>query len=371
MPQDDVIIKKTLDCLLKYSEYDAAIVETAGGVLSPAPSGSAQADLYRPLRLPTILVGDFHLGGIATTTSAYESLHMRGYDVLLHIIFMDSEYMNSEYLEDYFWKKKIPTLVLQRPPQQDEDASKDNDAMWSYYSDISSLDTVHKHLHGLVDSHTERLENLETMSDRAVKSIWYPFTQHKNLKSKDILVIDSAYEDNFDVLTSSNDQSVPQLSPAFDASASWWTQGLGHGDPELALTAAHAAGRYGHVMFAGAVHQPALELAEKLLEGHENPKLAKVFYSDNGSTGMEVAIKMALRATGSRYGWGYNQYELDILGLKNSYHGDTIGVMDASEPSTYNEKVDWYEPKGCRCPYECCWKLLTYCQIGLITPRFS
>jgi bifunctional dethiobiotin synthetase / adenosylmethionine---8-amino-7-oxononanoate aminotransferase len=329
-----------------------AIVETAGGVLSPAPSGSAQADLYRPLRLPVILVGDYHLGGIGTTTSAYESLRMRGYDVLLHVIFMEPEYMNSEYLEDYFEDRDIPTLSLQRPPQPARDPEKDNDAMWSYYSNISSLDKVHTHLNRLLSSHQARLADLEGMAEEASHTIWYPFTQHKSIQSKDILTIDSAYEDKFDVyVNKETNGSRACLEPAFDASASWWTQGLGHGNPQLALTAAYAAGRYGHVMFAGAINEPALDLVRRLLAGHENPNLAKVFYSDNGSTGMEVAIKMALRAACDRYGWDHHKEDIEILGLKGSYHGDTIGTMDCSEPSTYNEKVEWYEPKGCKSLY--------------------
>ena len=62
------------------------------------------------------------------------------------------------------------------------------------------------------------------------------------------------------------------------------TAGLGHGDPQLALQAAYAAGRYGHIMFAGATHEPALNLAERVLKGLENPRLTKIFYTDNGST---------------------------------------------------------------------------------------
>jgi dethiobiotin synthetase/adenosylmethionine--8-amino-7-oxononanoate aminotransferase len=137
------------------------------------------------------------------------------------------------------------------------------------------------------------------------------------------------------------------LQPSFDGSASWWTQGLGHGNPSLTLAAAYAASRYGHVMFAEAVHEPALALAEALLlgAGGRNPRLTRVFFSDNGSTGAEVALKMGLRAARFRYGWGAGE-EIGVLGLRGGYHGDTIGAMDCSEPGTFNEKVEWYEGKG-------------------------
>lgn len=123
-------------------------------------------------------------------------------------------------------------------------------------------------------------------------------------------------------------------------------KGLGHGNPRLALEAAHAAGRYGHIMFAGATHEPALLLAERLLEGLANPRLTRVFYTDDGSTATEVGIKMGVRAACKHYGWNGSKETVGVLGLKGSYHGDTIGAMDASEPCVFNEKVDWYRGRG-------------------------
>lgn len=66
----------------KTSRGNLILVETAGGVLSPAPSGELQADAYRPLRLPVVLIGDGRLGGIGSTLSSLESLKVRGYSVL-------------------------------------------------------------------------------------------------------------------------------------------------------------------------------------------------------------------------------------------------------------------------------------------------
>lgn len=114
----------------------------------------------------------------------------------------------------------------------------------------------------------------------------------------------------------------------------------------MALEAAYAAGRYGHIMFAGATHEPALKLAEHVLIGLQNPRLTKVFYTDNGSTATEVGIKMGVRAACKRYGWDGAKEAVGVLGLKGSYHGDTIGAMDASEPCVFNEKVDWYRGRG-------------------------
>lgn len=333
-------------------DVDFALVETAGGVHSPGPNGNSQADLYRPLRLPIVLVADSRLGGISSSISAYESLLVRGYDVQSVLLFRDDYYKNHEYLRDYFRKKSIPLVPLPQPPARpvglDADfLARDEEAMAEYYSNVSKGSEILELLEKLSLKNAERIDRLESMAGRAHDVIWYPFTQHHGMKAKDITVIDSAYDDYFQTYKSDSDKTADgKLRATFDGSASWWTQGLGHGNPDLSLSAAYAAGRYGHVMFAGVIHEPALELAELLLEKLNNPRFQKVFYTDNGSTGMEVAVKMGLRAACHRYGWDASKEEISILGLKGSYHGDTMGVMDCSEPSTYNQKVEWYRGRG-------------------------
>lgn len=310
---------------------------------SPGPNGNSQADLYRPLRLPVVLVADSRLGGISSSIAAYESLLVRGYDVQSVLLFRDEYYRNHEYLGDYFGQREIPLRRLPAPPAREE-GNYDADNMERYYEGVTRGDEVKSLLDEMAVKHQNRLDRLDSMRERAHDLVWYPFTQHHGRTPKDIGVIDSAYDDQFQMYESTDDG--PTTQPAFDGSASWWTQGLGHGNPDLALAAAYAAGRYGHVMFAGNVHEPALQLAERLLQTLDNPRLRKVFYTDNGSTGMEVAVKMGLRAACVRYGWDAHHEDVHILGLKGSYHGDTMGVMDCSEPSTYNRKVEWYRGRG-------------------------
>lgn len=321
------------------------LLETAGGVHSPTPSGTSQADLYRPLRLPICLVADHKLGGISASISAFESLHIRGYDLDAVLQFEDSKYQNHAYLREYFEKKGIRTIAIPTPPKRDSNESEDQETMAEYYEKMSKCDAVKELLDGLSGKQEKRIEDLEDMAGRAYKQIWYPFTQHKDVSEKTILTVDSAYGDFFQTRVPEGSEER-LLSPTFDGSASWWTQGLGHGNPELSLAAAYAAGRYGHVMFAGAINEPSILLAENLLKNMDNPRLQKVFYSDNGSTGMEVAAKMALAASSQRYNFDVPKGEVGILGLKGSYHGDTIGTMDCSEPGIYNEKVHWYQGRG-------------------------
>ncbi|KAL1303162.1 hypothetical protein AAFC00_006589 [Neodothiora populina] len=352
-PIDDrSIIARVYDEIHSYAnDQDAvAVVETAGGVLSPAPSGSVQADLYRTLRLPALLVGDHRLGGIGSTISSWESLHLRGYDVGNVLLFGESYYDNYTYLKDYFAERGIPTLSLPPPPDQAATLEEDEKAMLQYYDATANHQSLSSVVSQIIDAHDSRLKRLTSLPERANDSIWHPFMQHTERNKQNILAIDSAYGDFFQTYSAastptSKDQNI--LNPAFDGSASWWTQGLGHGNPDLALVAAHAAGRYGHVMFASAAHEPAISLAERLLSGVENPRLTRCFYTDNGSTGMEVAVKMGLKAASKRYGWDSNTGDnVEILGLKGSYHGDTIGTMDCSDPSAYNKKVEWYQGRG-------------------------
>lgn len=296
-----------------------------------------------------LLVGDHQLGGIGTTISAWESLHLRGYDVQSVAIFAEDRYDNHSYLRDYFAERNVHTFALPPPPERLTNAEADAVAMREYYDATSDLPPLVDFTSRFTANHDARIAALTSMPEEAHQAIWHPFMQHRERSKDTIVAMDSAYGDYFQTYSTSNAASTTSgdalLKPAFDGSASWWTQGLGHGNPRLALTAAHAAGRYGHVMFGGAVHEPALRLAQTLISDMGNPRLSKVFYSDNGSTGMEVAVKMALRATALRKGWA-SEDEILILGLKGSYHGDTIGTMDLSEPSIFNKKVEWYQGRG-------------------------
>ncbi|RDW71540.1 hypothetical protein BP6252_08103 [Coleophoma cylindrospora] len=325
------------------------LLETAGGIHSPTPASNSQADLYRPLRLPVLLVADARLGGISSSISAFESLHIRGYDIDSILVWENRQYQNHAYLHDYFKPRNIPVLALPPPPPRDNDRARDHEQMSLYYEKVSTLEKIDAFVENLSKNHEARIEKLTSLSTRAESHIWYPFTQHKDLSAKDIMTIDSAYGDFFQAVGQSNAE-VPNseapnlLEPTVDGSASWWTQGLGHGDPQLSLAAAYAAGRYGHVMFAGAIHEPAMSLSELMLQNMHNPRLQRVFFSDNGSTGMEVATKMGLTAASQRY--QHAKHDIGVIGLKGSYHGDTIGAMDCSEPSTFNGKVHWYEGRG-------------------------
>ncbi|KAI6025012.1 hypothetical protein PISMIDRAFT_90179 [Pisolithus microcarpus 441] len=334
-------------------------IETAGGVHSPTLAGTTQLDSYRPLLFPTVLVGDSKLGGISSTISSYESLLLRGYAIDAVILFRDHYYRNYEYLSSYFATRGLRVLSLDPPPPRLDNHAQNAEITEAYYAKLvpGGLDgDIFEAVRHLDDCHTRRIEELDTMPRRTLDTVWWPFVQHGLVNSEtDVTVIDSAWGDFFSVYerasgspskTISNQNSL--LSPQFDSSASWWTQTLGHSTPSLALAAASAAGRYGHVIFPEATHLPALKLAEHLVnEGPGKGWASRAFFSDNGSTGTEVALKMALRAFSAEAVPAMTPVEkqnLGVIGLKGSYHGDTIGAMDATKESTYS--CEWHRPKG-------------------------
>lgn len=319
---------------------------------SPTLSGTTQLESYRPLFLPTVLVGDSKLGGISSTISSYESLILRGYIVDAILIFRDDYYRNYEYLFPYFAERGVHVTSLDPPPSLQGNIDEDISRTEAYYTNLvpKSLDSeIFCALRHLDESHARRIQELDSMPRRTLDTIWWPFVQHGLVQSeKDVTVIDSAWADFFSVYNSSSEPSSSSLlAPKLDGSASWWTQAVGHADPSLALAAANAAGRYGHVMFPQATHLPALKLAERLV--HEGPGVgwaSRAFFTDNGSTGMEVALKMALRSFSitEKELTPADKKDLWIVGLKGSYHGDTIGAMDATEEGVYT--CEWHQSKG-------------------------
>ncbi|ORY98514.1 pyridoxal phosphate-dependent transferase [Syncephalastrum racemosum] len=314
-----------------------AFLETAGGIHSPVMSGTPQSDFYRPLRLPTVLVGDANLGGISTTMASYESMLVRGYDIPTLLLFRNARYRNDEMLARQLPQTHVATVPA--PPAMLEDPVKEQASLSAYYAQLDeALEPVIRHLDRV---HNERFDRLESMAQKSKDVFWWPFTQHKTVK--ETTVIDSAYNDYFTTYRKDPTTGITQAKDMFDSCASWWTQGLGHANPKLTLAAAAASGRYGHVMFPEATNEPALSLAEKVLD--KDKWASRVFISDNGSTALEVSLKMALKATATRYGWD-NATQVDVLGIDGAYHGDTIGTMDACPPNVYNEQVQWYQPRG-------------------------
>lgn len=115
-----------------------------------------------------------------------------------------------------------------------------------------------------------------------------------------------------------------------DAISSWWVNLHGHAHPKIAEAIYRQSLQLEHVLFAGYTHRPAVDFAERLLQMLPG-RMAKIFYSDNGSTAVETAIKMAIGYERKR-----TREKPRILCLEGGYHGDTFGAMSSSGKNCFN-----------------------------------
>lgn len=121
-----------------------------------------------------------------------------------------------------------------------------------------------------------------------------------------------------------------------DVISSWWVNLHGHSHPYIAKAIADQANTLEHVIFAGFTHEPAIRLAERLLEILPDNQ-SKIFFSDNGSTATEVAIKMAFQ-----YFHNQGGERKKIIAIDGSYHGDTFGAMSVGDRGPFTAPFDPY-----------------------------
>jgi len=160
------------------------------------------------------------------------------------------------------------------------------------------------------------LDRTGSLRIRDKTSIWHPFTQMADWEKDDPLIIERG-EGNYLVDTDGDRY--------FDGVSSLWVNLFGHRRKEIDDAVRSQLDTLAHSTFLGLSHPPAIELAEKLLAVAPTG-LARVFYSDNGSTAMEIAIKMAFQYWGQREG---GERKKIFLTLSEAYHGDTIGSVSA------------------------------------------
>jgi len=162
-----------------------------------------------------------------------------------------------------------------------------------------------------------------SLAERDVNVVWHPYTQMKTALPP-IPIVKGEGACLFD----ENGKKY------IDAVSSWWVNIHGHAHPYIAKKVAEQLNKLEHVIFAGFTHQGAVELAERLLKILPQNQ-QKAFYSDNGSTAVEVAIKMCLQ-----YWHNKGETRTKILAFKNAYHGDTFGAMAVSGRSAFTAAFD-------------------------------
>jgi adenosylmethionine-8-amino-7-oxononanoate aminotransferase len=162
-----------------------------------------------------------------------------------------------------------------------------------------------------------------TLAARDLKHVWHPCTQmhdHETVPMVPVVRGEGAY------LVDADGKRY------LDAISSWWTNLFGHANPRIADALAAQARTLEHVIFAGFTHPPAIELAEQLVR-IAPPGLERVFYADNGSSAVEVALKMSFHYWLNQ---GHGE-KTRFIALTGSYHGETLGALSVSDVALYRK----------------------------------
>lgn len=164
--------------------------------------------------------------------------------------------------------------------------------------------------------------NTNSLSSRDHLHIWHPFTPQVGADS------------NIAILKGKGSLLFDEEGQAYiDAISSWWVNLHGHCNAFIADKLKQQLGDLEHVLFSGYTHEPAILLAEKLKA--LLPAMDKVFFSDDGSTAVEVALKMALQ-----YWHNKGETRTKVIAFENAYHGDTFGSMSVGARNIFSRAFE-------------------------------
>ena len=159
---------------------------------------------------------------------------------------------------------------------------------------------------------------MSNLLERDKKVIWHPFSPLKGgfptLPVKKAKGVYLELEDGTQIL---------------DAISSWWVNMYGHGEQELADAFQEQFSKIDHIIFSGFTHEPAIQLAENLIANIKGD-FDKAFFSDDGSTSVEVALKIAIQ-----YHHNLGKPKKKVISLDGAYHGDTFGAMSLAGKSDF------------------------------------
>ncbi len=284
------------------TKYDVLLVEGAGGLLVPLSDNYSVADLIRDMQAEVIIVSRLGLGTINHTLLTIEQARENGLSVR-GVVFSQTNHKFGilEKTNPSEIRKLGKVNVIGTVPYLKNFQLKNVVQACRFKIDLNKILTETK------------VVAPPLLSDWDKKYVWHPFTQMRDWVQENPLVIDRG-EGNYLIDT--------QGRRYLDGVSSLWVNVHGHRKLEIDQAVKNQINKLSHSTFLGLTNTPAIELAKKLVE--IAPKgLEKVFYSDNGSTAVEVAIKMA-------YQYWQNTGKTKkrkLLHLANSYHGDTLGSV--------------------------------------------
>jgi len=281
------------------------LIETFGSPFSPLNEEELQIALIHILAIPCVLVCPSTLGAIGRTLQSLQALVGQGIQPRAVVLVGPPDAYAAEQL--HFRQRSVWVDQIQPP------------VVW----DVAGVATAAQGLDlSLLTVRDDRELSDADLRRRDAVSVWHPYTPL--LAPEPPLVCRGAYDEFLSL------QEGGEVFRVIDGISSWWTILHGHRHPPLMAALAEEMQTFDHVHFAGVTHPAAIALAEILLwsarlEG------GRVFYSDNGSTAVEVALKMAYQY------WCLKEEpkRTCFVGFEHGYHGDTFGAMAVSRDPVF------------------------------------
>jgi adenosylmethionine-8-amino-7-oxononanoate aminotransferase len=303
------------------------LIETFGSPLSPLNEYELQIALIRALDMPSILVSSSKLGAIGRTLQCIAALEAHGHMPVALVLLGPEDPYATEQLRRY--RPNLPVVSLTPPPAEWTPAGVQRSAAEQKLVLVELQRSVERAI-ALSDGSPEpshvAIADLQAR-DRA--HLWHPYT---SLRDPDAPLVCVGAQDEFLHLADGR--------RLIDGISSWWTILHGHRYAPLMAALHNAASQFDHVHFAGVTHPQGIELAELLLQSMPWRR-GRVFYSDNGSTAVEVALKMAYQF------WCHQgqPQRTRFVGFEHGYHGDTFGAMAVGRDPLF---FGVFEPLLCR-----------------------
>ena len=290
-----------LDKIQSIEKLDILLIEAAGGLLVPLNKELQTWLDFLALRseLAIVLATSSGLGTLNHTAMSLHCLQDNGFAV--SAIVMCGEFFHDNATIVRRMDRHIPVHSLEMCAELS--ASKG----WPAQS--------HALAQFINDSLATDAEEAHAWCEHDKTSVWHPFTrQNASATPRAIVKASGVWLEDIDG------------HRMIDGISSWWTNNIGHGRMEIVRNCAAQIRQCDHVAFAGLTHKPAAQLAHEVIN-LSGGNFARVFFSDNGSTAVEVALKMAFQYQRNR-----GQPERDtFVALHGGYHGDTVGAMSVSD----------------------------------------
>jgi adenosylmethionine-8-amino-7-oxononanoate aminotransferase len=277
------------------------LLETFGSPLSPLNDSELQLALVRRLAIPSVLIASTAVGAIGRTLQCLQALETHAIRPAAVVLVGQPDAFTVEQIARHWPSAKV--FALQPPADWDLAG-----VLRCSHEQRAVLEAIRSHLAAVT---TGRQSEQVDLLERDRRYVWHPYT---SLREPSPPLVAVAAQDEF--LWLADGRRV------IDGISSWWTILHGHRHPVLMAALREAAASFDHVHFAGVTHAHAVTLAELLLSTAPWPG-GRVFFSDNGSTAVEVALKMAYQfwchRGEPRRTW--------FVGFEGGYHGDTFGAM--------------------------------------------